>query len=162
MPERLAVAPRIMYAISPGGLMGTAIAQDIRSRREGVVQAHFQAETVDHSVAAALATFREPRYEVPAAATVADGAPAVHIFLTQVFDAFPDLWLKQKALYHSDAAVIVECEFGGTHSGMWAGVPATGRQAAVEAALIFIFEGADLVCEKVYFDNATILRQLGA
>jgi hypothetical protein len=24
----------------------------------------------------------------------------------------------------------------------------------------FIFEGADLVCERVYFDSATILRQL--
>jgi hypothetical protein len=27
---------------------------------------------------------------------------------------------------------------------------------------MFMFEGADLVCEKVYFDHATVLRQLGA
>ena len=26
---------------------------------------------------------------------------------------------------------------------------------------IFVFEGADLVCEKVYFDFATVMRQLG-
>ncbi len=30
----------------------------------------------------------------------------------------------------------------------------------VQAVCIFVFEGADLVCEKVYFDHATVLRQL--
>jgi hypothetical protein len=32
----------------------------------------------------------------------------------------------------------------------------------VQAVSIFVFEGDNLVCEKVYFDHATILRQLGA
>ena len=32
----------------------------------------------------------------------------------------------------------------------------------VAAVLIFVFEGDKLVCEKVYFDHATILRQIGA
>ena len=31
----------------------------------------------------------------------------------------------------------------------------------VAATCIFIFDGDRLVCEKVYFDHATILRQLG-
>lgn len=30
----------------------------------------------------------------------------------------------------------------------------------VEAACVFVFDGVDLVCEKVYFDHATILRHL--
>lgn len=140
--------------------MATPTLQDVRGRREAVVKAHFKAETVDHDISAALATFREPRYEVPAAATIAAGTAAVWDFLSGVFEAFPDLWLKQKAMYHSEDAVVVECEFGGTHYGLWAGIPATGKEVSVEAALIFIFDGADLVCEKVYFDNATIIRQL--
>ena len=32
----------------------------------------------------------------------------------------------------------------------------------VQSVLIFVFEGDNLVCEKVYFDHATTLRQLGA
>jgi hypothetical protein len=32
----------------------------------------------------------------------------------------------------------------------------------VAAALFFLFEGDGLVCERVYFDHATVLRQLGA
>ena len=142
--------------------MATATVQDLRLRREAVVKVHFQAETVDHNVAAALATFHRPRYEVPAAGAIVDGAAAVQEFLTQLFSAFPDLWLRQQVLYHADDAVIVECRFGGTHSGVWAGVAPTGRSVDVESALIFVFEGANLICEKVYFDNATILRQLGA
>jgi hypothetical protein len=135
---------------------------DVRSRREAVVQAHIKAEAVDHNVAAVLATFSHPRYEVPSLATVADGPPAVERLVTALLAAFPDFYLHQLALYHADDAVIVECRFGGTQRGVWAGVAPTGKPMEVQAPLIFVFEGEDLVCEKVYFDHGTILRQLGA
>jgi predicted ester cyclase len=65
-------------------------------------------------------------------------------------------------LHHADRAVIVEAKFGGTHRGVWAGIEPTARPMEIQGVLIFVFEGSDLVCEKVYFDHATILRQLGA
>jgi hypothetical protein len=37
-----------------------------------------------------------------------------------------------------------------------------GKQMAVQAACIFVFEGEKLVCEKVYFDHGTVLRHLTA
>jgi steroid delta-isomerase-like uncharacterized protein len=126
------------------------------------VNAHIEAEAVQHDVAAALATFHHPRYEVPAMDAVVDGGDAVQGLLTQLLAAFPDFWLERTALYHADDAVIVECRFGGTHRGPWAGIAATGNRMAVQSALIFVFEGENLVCEKVYFDHATVLRQLGA
>ena len=126
------------------------------------MEAHLQAEAVDHDVAATVATFAKPRYEVPAAGVTVDGAEGVYAFVEQVLTSFPDLWVRQKVVHHADDAVIVEGEFGGTQRGVWAGVEPTGKQVQGEIVLIFIFEGSDLVCEKVYFDNATILRQLGA
>jgi predicted ester cyclase len=90
---------------------------------------------------------------------IADGPEAVHGLLSQLLGAFPDFWLKRLAIYHADSAIIVEVQFGGTHRGVWADIAPTGNQMSV---LIFVFEGDDLVCEKVYFDHATILRQLGA
>jgi hypothetical protein len=42
-----------------------------------VVNAHIEAEAVTHDVAAALATFRHPRYEVPAVGAIAGGPEAV-------------------------------------------------------------------------------------
>jgi len=133
----------------------------VRANREAVVNAHIEAETVKHDVAAALATFHHPRYEVPALGAIADGAEAVHGLLTQLLQAFPDFWLEKSALYHADQAVIVECRFGGTHRGPWAGIAPTGKPMEVQSACIFVFEGDKLVCEKVYFDHATILRQIG-
>jgi hypothetical protein len=32
----------------------------------------------------------------------------------------------------------------------------------VAAALFFLFDGEGLVCERVYFDHATVLKQLSA
>ena len=142
--------------------MATASVSDVRMHREAVVKAHLQAEAVDHNVAATVATFSKPRYEVPAVGAIVDGAEGVHAFVEQVLTAFPYLWVRQLALHHADDAVIVEAKFGGTQRGVWAGVAPTGKEVQVECVLIFVFEGSDLVCEKVYFDNATILRQLGA
>src|SRR5947208_3860310 len=35
--------------------------------------------------------------------------------------------------------------------------PPTGRAMEVQGILVFLFEGGELVCEKVYFDHASIL-----
>ncbi len=86
----------------------------------------------------------------------------MHAFVEQVLSAFPDLWVRQLSLHHADEAVIVEAKFGGTQRGIWAGLTPTEKKAEVDCVLLFIFEGSDLVCEKVYFDNPTILHQLGA
>src|SRR5580693_5776959 len=111
--------------------MTTVTTQDLRTRRDAVVQAHIDAETVQHDVAAALATFHHARYEVPAMGAVVDGGDAVHGLLTQLLTAFPDFWLEQIAVHHADDAVVVECRFGGTHRGPWAGIAATGKPMEV-------------------------------
>jgi predicted ester cyclase len=141
--------------------MATEATKNIRERREAIVQAHIVAEAVTHDVAATVATFRHPRYEVPAYGAIAEGSEAVNGLVSSLISAFPDFYLNQIALHHADDAVIVEARFGGTHRGIWAGVEPTGRRMEVQAVLIFVFEGDDLVCEKVYFDHATVLRQFG-
>jgi predicted ester cyclase len=142
--------------------MSTAATSTLRARREAIVDAHIEAEAVKHDAAATVATFRHPRYEVPALGAIADGAEAVNGLITGVVSAFPDFYLHKVALHHADDAVIVEVRFGGTQHGAWAGIEPTGRKMEVQAALIFVFEDADLVCEKVYFDHATMLQQLCA
>ncbi|HEY6413547.1 MAG TPA: ester cyclase, partial [Edaphobacter sp.] len=97
--------------------MATMTAEDIRTRREAAVRAHIRAEAVDHDVASVLASFKHPRYEVPALATVADGTNAVEGLITALLAAFPDFYLHQDSLRHADDAVIVEVRFGGTHQG---------------------------------------------
>jgi hypothetical protein len=55
-------------------------------------------------------------------------------------------------MHHTDDAVVVEYE---------ARKPGAGPDAFLPAVAIFEFEGAGLVCERVYYDSATALRELG-
>src|SRR5262245_54677016 len=141
--------------------MAAVDVQSLRVRREAVVNAHIEAEAVKHDVTAALATFHHPRYEVPATGVIADGSEAVENFLRGVLGAYPDLWLKPLKIYHADDAVIVECMWGGTHLGPLPDLAPTGRAMQVESVLIFVFDDDRLICEKLYFDRATIRQQLG-
>ena len=57
--------------------------------------------------------------------------------------------------------MIVEFDLLGTHRGPLRGLPPTGRSFTCRSLAIFLFEEDRLVGERVYFDTATILRQLG-
>jgi hypothetical protein len=48
----------------------------------------------------------------------------------------------------------------GTHQGPLGNLEPTGREFKCRMTAFFIFEEADLVCERVYFDSGTVLRQL--
>jgi steroid delta-isomerase-like uncharacterized protein len=139
--------------------MTTELVEAMRARREMIVNEHIEAEAVRHDVAATVRTFKHPRYEVPALGAVADGAEAVTAFLQALLKAFPDFYI-ETAVHHTDDAVIVECRLGGTQRGEWAGIKPNGKKMEVSAALFFLFDGEEMICERPYFDEATIARQL--
>ena len=76
--------------------------------------------------------------------------------------AFPDQRNELIALRHADDAVIVEFWLLGTHRGPLLGMEPTGRTFRCRMTAFFLFDGPRLICERVYFDSATILRQLAA
>jgi steroid delta-isomerase-like uncharacterized protein len=137
-----------------------AIDERERSAREAVVRAHVSSEN-RHDFAATVATFGKPRYEVMPTGESHDGATPVRSFLEETHVAFPDMHLVTHAMHHTDAGVIVEAEFQGTHLGAWRGLPATGRRLSYRMCNVFVFEGDQLVTERLYFDMTGILRQLG-
>jgi hypothetical protein len=57
----------------------------------------------------------------------------------------------------------VEFLLRGTHLGPLRGLPPTGRAFECRMCALFLFgpDGDRIVGERVYFDQATILRQLG-
>jgi hypothetical protein len=65
------------------------------------------------------------------------------------------------ALRHCDDAVVAEFYLLGTHSGPLGPVPPTGGSFKVRMTAFFVFdENDELVCERVYFDQLSFLRQL--
>lgn len=57
--------------------------------------------------------------------------------------------------------MIAEFDLLGTHLGPLRSLPPTGRSFRCRMAAFFLFEGDRITCERVYFDQNTILRQLG-
>lgn len=134
---------------------------DLRARREAVVREHMESENV-HDFATTMSTFSHPRYEIVPTGDVFDGQEAVQGYFDESRTAFPDQRNELIAMHHADASVVVEFWLRGTHLGPFRGLPATGRSFEVRCVAIFEFdEGDGILCERPYFDSATILRQLG-
>ena len=133
---------------------------DLRNRREELVREHMESEN-HHDFETTLGTFEHPRYEIVPTGDVFDGAEAVRQYFDDTRTAFPDQRNEVIALHHSDDGVIVEFELKGTHEGPLRGIPPTGKAFTCRTAAFFLFEGDELVCERVYFDAATIMSQLG-
>jgi steroid delta-isomerase-like uncharacterized protein len=85
----------------------------------------------------------------------------VALYFEETRTAFPDQENEVIAIHHADNAVMVEALVRGTHLGPLRGLPPTGRRWEMRFLAMFIFEEDGLVCERVYFDSSTVLRQLG-
>src|ERR1700754_3543185 len=133
---------------------------DLRARREAIVREHMESENL-HDFDTTIGTFDHPRYELVATGDVYDGEEAVRGYFAESRRAFPDQRNELVALHHADDAVIVEFDLLGTHLGPLRALPPTGRTFRCRMSAHFIFEGDQLVCERVYFDQLTIMRQLG-
>jgi steroid delta-isomerase-like uncharacterized protein len=142
--------------------MTTAISEGIRARRSEIVRQHIDAEN-RHDPEGVVATFDQPNYDIPSFgdAGQVNGPQAVLELWQGLVAGFPDLHIEPGRHLHSDDAVFVEVVFSGTQQGEWAGIPATGRRASVRIACLYEFEEDKLVHERVWFDFATIMRQLG-
>jgi steroid delta-isomerase-like uncharacterized protein len=137
-----------------------AVSAALRRKREQIVREHMESEN-EHEFDTTLATFEHPRYELIPNGEVHDGMRAVARYYEETRSAFPDQRNELVALHHADDVVIAEFVLRGTHEGTFRGLPPTGRSFECRMAALFLFERDRLVCERVYFDSATIQRQLG-
>jgi steroid delta-isomerase-like uncharacterized protein len=132
---------------------------DLRAHREALVREHMESEN-RHEFDVTLDTFDHPRYEIIPTGEVYDGAEEVMSYFKATRAAFPDQRNELIALHHADDAVIVEFWLRGTHEGAFRGFEPTGKTFECRCVAFFLFEGENLVCERVYFDAATIAQQL--
>lgn len=132
----------------------------LRKKREEIVREHMDSEN-RHEFDATLDTFDHPRYELIPTGEVHDGPEEVIRYFEETRRAFPDQRNELLALHHADDAVLVEAVIRGTHKGPLRSLPPTGREFELPILAIFMFDGDRLLCERVYFDQLTVLRQLG-
>ena len=133
---------------------------ELRARREAVVREHMESEN-HHDFETTIGTFAHPRYEIVPTGDVYDGEAEVRRYFAETRTAFPDQRNELIALRQAHDGVIVEFDLLGTHLGPLRSLPPTGRAFRARVCAFFIFEGERIVCERVYFDQLSILRQLG-
>jgi steroid delta-isomerase-like uncharacterized protein len=135
---------------------------DRRSARIAIVERHIQFEN-DHNLEGVLDTFGDTaHYEDAAWRIEYPGRDGVHTYYEQLLVAMPDLQIEVQHRHVTDEAILVEVLIRGTQLGPWRGLPATGRRVEVPLCGIYTFDDNDrLSREKIYYDRATVLRQLG-
>ena len=131
----------------------------VRERREALVREHMESEN-RHEFDVTMETFDHPRYEIIPTGEIFDGPEEVQRYFDTTRAAFPDQRNELIALHHADDAVIVEFWLRGTHEGELRGFAPTGREFECRCVSFFLFEDDRLVCERAYFDAATIIAQL--
>jgi steroid delta-isomerase-like uncharacterized protein len=135
-------------------------ADELQARREAIVREHMESEN-QHDVDTTISTFAHPRYEIIPTGDVYDGEAEVRRYFAETRAAFPDQRNELIALHHVRDGVIVEFYLRGTHLGRLRSLPPTRRAFQCRMTAFFLFDGERISCERVYFDQATILRQLG-
>lgn len=133
---------------------------EVLQAREKLVLDHFHDE-VRQDWDDVLATFPHPHYELIPTLTVHDGDTDVRAYYHDTRVAFPDQDHEIIELRHSADAVIVELWLLGTHLGPLGAVPATGSRHRTRMTAYFIFdEQENLIIERIYFDQLTMVKQL--
>lgn len=135
--------------------------ETLSERRLATVREHMESEN-RHEFDVTMATFDHPRYDIVPTGEVYDGPEEVATYFETTRSAFPDQRNENSVLHVADGAVIAEFDLLGTHEGELRGIPPTGRTFRCRCCAVFEFlaDSDHIVCERVYFDTATIARQL--
>lgn len=139
---------------------------DLVERRLKTVRDHMALECVS-DWDAVIATFEHPRYEMYGSGAVFDGEEAVRGYFAASRTPFPDQSNEIISIAHGGNTVLVEFWLMGTHLGPLKlpgrVVEPTGKSFRVRMAATFEFgEGSDkIICERPYFDQGAVVRELG-
>ena len=137
------------------------ISDDLRQRRLEIIEEHFRTE-VTQEFDLTLATFGgHPHYEIMPTGQVFDGDDEVMGYYRTTRTAFPDQRHDGVRHHVADDAVISEFDLLGTNLGEFYGLPPTGKAYRVPVIAVFFFEGDRITNERVYFDAASLLTQIG-
>jgi predicted ester cyclase len=130
------------------------------------VRQHMALE-ITHDWDAVIATFQHPRYEMYGGGQVFDGEAAVRGYFAASRTPFPDQGNEIIAIAHDGDTVLVEFWLTGTHTGpLKVGartIAPTGKSFRMRMAASFEFapNSDKIVCERPYFDQSAVLRELG-
>lgn len=126
-----------------------------------VVQNYFDAWNSRNPEAVAAALGASGTYEDPTTGGRLMG-PAMAEYASRLLTAFPDLSFEVKSIsLTGDGAVATQWMMQGTNSGPFGGGPPTGNTVKLPGADFFVVDDDHISSVKVYFDQRTLVEQMG-
>src|SRR5215471_1977051 len=135
----------------------------VSAKRMAVLREHVRAES-EHDMEALLSGMTPDCFnDVVGAPTPFVGPAQTAERYRRHWEGFPDFTVRvRRVLCADESCVVTENEWRGTHLGTFLGWPATGKPVKVRAVVVWHFKGDDLWGETIFFDNASLLKQIGA
>ena len=135
---------------------------DRKLARIRLVEEHVRFEN-SHDLDGVVKTFGpDARYDDEPWGEHHEGLNDVRGYYHKLMAALPDLSIEVKRRHVTDENLILEVVIRGTHLGSWRGLPSTGRRLEFPLCAVYSFDESDrLAGERIYYDRATLLRQVG-
>ena len=94
--------------------------------------------------------------------TVSTSLNELEAGMTIYFIGFPDLVITNPNIYIKDNLAFIDFTFSGTNTGVFAGIPATGKKVKVSGFSILHYnDEGKMYLENVYYNELDLLQQLG-
>jgi predicted ester cyclase len=90
----------------------------------------------------------------------AEGRDAAGQLIRYVHEGAFDARMELKNLLTGDGKAAIEADFAGTHTGEFAGIPATGRTVCVPYSVIYDLSGEQISALRIYFPMNMLINQL--
>lgn len=139
-----------------------AILNDRIRAQLALVEEHVRRENA-HDLPGIMATFgRRAWYEDEPWGEHHEGREAVRGYYENFLVSLPDLHIDITHRLAAEDGVALEVRISGTHLGSWRGLPATGQRVMFPLCGLYTFdEEGRLAGERIYYDRASVLRQVG-
>ncbi|HEX4945190.1 MAG TPA: ester cyclase, partial [Blastocatellia bacterium] len=140
--------------------------QDIIQLQRATIDEHIRTEDAKdwQAVASTFIPGEAAYFDVMPLATRFQGMSGVLDFYQTFATALPDFQITVTGEYDTPGCSIREVTINGTHLGEYGGVPASGKRVTFELAGFFLFgteaDAGKVLCERVYFDNEILMRQM--
>ena len=90
----------------------------------------------------------------------ADGRDAAAQLIRYVHEGAFDARMELKNLLTDEGKAAIEADFAGTHTGEFAGIPATSRAVRVPYSVIYDLRGDRISALRIYFPMSLLMQQL--
>ncbi len=89
------------------------------------------------------------------------GIDTARAYYANFINGFSDVSFTIKDIFGSGNKIVKHWNFSGTHTGVFFGIPASGKKVSLDGVTLVRMEGGKIAEERDFFDNLEFSQQLG-